>query len=141
LKDKSCGFGVYKHLACRQRNCIVRGVVSKSVQENKLRANRSKSVNESLGFLAVQRSCRVSDIRGGRVGKAISDQGGEDRLESLIFAIVLLILINLTVILMILMNLTIVLMILMNLTMILIIILTVRDKKSRWKTLTVAPWQ
>jgi hypothetical protein len=41
--------------------------------------------------------------------------------------------------LMTLMNLTIILMILMNLTMILMIILTVVDKKSRLKTLTIVP--
>ena len=91
-------------------------MVSRSVQENRPRANRSESVDESLGFLAVQRSCkgRVGDIGGGRVGKAISDRGGEDRLESLIFGIVLLILMNLTVILMILMSLTMVLMIILT---------------------------
>ena len=40
---------------------------------------------------------------------------------------------------MILMNLIVILMILMNLVMILMIILTVRDKKSRWKTMPLAP--
>jgi hypothetical protein len=133
LKERSCGFRAYKHPGCKQCNCTVRGVVSKSVQENRPEVNRSESVNASLGFLAVQQSCRVGDSRGGRVGKLISDRGGGDKLESLIFAIVLLILMNLTVILMILISLTIVLMILM-------IILTVRDKKIKWKTLTVAPW-
>ena len=65
-----------------------------------------------------------------QVGRLISDCGGRDRLESLIFAIVLM-----------LMNLTVILMIVMNLTMVLMIILTERDKKNRWKTLTLAPWQ
>jgi hypothetical protein len=104
-------------------------VVSSSIQENKLRVNRSESVDASLGFLAAWRSCRVGDSRGGRVGKHISDRGGEDRLESLIFKIVLIVLMNLIVILM----------ILINLIMILMIILTIRDKKSKWKTLTLAP--
>jgi hypothetical protein len=39
---------------------------------------------------------------------------------------------------MILMNFTVILMMLMNLVMILMIILTVRDKKSGWKTLPLA---
>jgi len=96
-------------------------VVSKSVRENRPRVNRFESVDARLGFLVVQQSCRVGDSRGGRVGRLGSDGGGGDRLESLIFAIVL--------------------MKLMNLRVILMIILTVRDKKSRWKTLTLAPWQ
>jgi hypothetical protein len=116
-------------------------VVSRSVRENRPNVNRSESVGASPGFLAVRRSCRVGDSGGGRIGRLGSDGGGGDRLESLIFAIVLMILMNLIVILMILMNLTMILMILMNLTMILMIILIVRDKKSRWKTLTLAPWQ
>ena len=99
LKERSCGFGTYKHPGCKQRSCTVGGVVSKSVQENRLEVNRSESVDASLGFLAVQRRCRVGDSRGGRVGRLISDRGGGDKLESLIFAIVLLILMNLTVIL------------------------------------------
>jgi hypothetical protein len=115
LKDRSCGFGAYKHPGCRQRNCIVGGAVSKSVREKRLRVNRSESVDASLSLSVVWRSCRV----GGRAGRLISDCGGGDRLESLIFAIVLMILMNLTVILM----------TLMNLTMILMIILTVRQEK------------
>ena len=87
LKERSCGFGAYKHPGCKQRNCIVGGVVSKSVQENRPEVNRSESVDASLGFLVVQRSCRVGDS-GGRVGRLISDCGGGDKLESLIFAIV-----------------------------------------------------
>jgi len=82
--------------------------------------NKSELVNARLGPLAVQRSCKVGDRGGGRVGKCISDCGGEDKLESLIFIIVL--------------------MMLMNIAVILMIILTVRDKKSGWKTLTIAPW-
>jgi hypothetical protein len=74
-------------------------VVSSSVRENRLRVNRSESVDASLGFLAARRSCRVGDSRGGRVGRRISDRGGEDRLESLIFGIVLIVLMNLIVIL------------------------------------------
>jgi hypothetical protein len=73
-------------------------------------------------------------------GRLSSEIGGGDRLEPLILAIRLIILMNLTIILMILMNLTMILMILMNLTIILMIILTVADKESRWKTLTIAPW-
>ena len=139
MKERSCGFGAYKHPGCKQRNCTVGGMVSKSIQENRPEVNRSESVDASPGFLAVQRSCRVGDRRGGRVGRLISDCGGGDKPdELLIFAIVLLILINLIVILMILMSLTMVLMILI---MILMIILTVRDKKSQWKTLLLAPWQ
>jgi hypothetical protein len=101
-------------------------VVSKSVRENRLEVNRSELVDASLGFLAVRRSCRVGDSRGGRVGRLISDCGGRDKLESLIFAIVIMILMNLTVMLMILMNLTVTLMILMNLTVMLMILLTVK---------------
>jgi hypothetical protein len=85
--------------------------------------NRLESVDASLGPLAVQRSCRVGDRGGGKVGRFISDYGGEDKLEPLIFTIVLIILMNIVVILM----------ILMNLTMILMIILTVGDKKSGGK--------
>ena len=44
-------------------------MVFKSVQENRLKANRLESVNTSLSFLAVQQSCRVGDSRGGKVGK------------------------------------------------------------------------
>ena len=88
LKERSCGFGAYKHLGCKQRNCIVGGVVSKSVREKRPEVNRSESVDASLGILAVQRSCRVGDSGGSRVGRLISDCGGGDKLESLIFAIV-----------------------------------------------------
>jgi hypothetical protein len=88
LKERSCGFGAYKHPGCKQRNCIVGGVVSKSVRENRLEVNRSESVDASPGFLAVRRSCRVGDS-GGKVGRFMSDRGGGDKLESLIFAIVL----------------------------------------------------
>jgi hypothetical protein len=88
LKERSCGFSVYKHLSCKQRICTVGGVVSKSVRENRLKVNRSESVDASLDFSVVQRSCRVGDSRGGRVGRLISDRGGGDKLESLIFAIV-----------------------------------------------------
>jgi hypothetical protein len=105
-------------------------VVSRSVRENKPRVNRLESVDARLGPLVVRRSCRVGDSGGGRLGRLISDRGGGDRLESLIFATVSMILMNIVVILM----------IPMNLTMILMILLTVGDKKSRWKTLTVAPW-
>jgi hypothetical protein len=63
-------------------------VVFKSVQENRLKANRLESVNTSLSFLAVQQSCRVGDSRGGKVGRFISNCRSRDRLESLIFAIV-----------------------------------------------------
>ena len=121
---------MYKHPGCRQRNCIVGGVVSRSVRENKPSVNRLESVDARLGPLVVRRSCRVGDSGGGRLGRLISDRGGGDRLESLIFATVSMILMNIVVILM----------IPMNLTMILMILLTVGDKKSRWKTLTVAPW-
>ena len=110
VKERSCGFGVYKHPGCRQRNCIVGGVVSRSVRENKPRVNRLESVDASLGPLVVRRSYRVGDRGGSRVGRFISDYGGDDKLEPLIF--------------------TIVLMILMNIVVILMIILTVRDKKS-----------
>ena len=79
---------MYKHPGCRQRNCIVGGVVSRSVQENKPRANRLELVDARLGPLVVQRSCRVSDSRGSMVSRLISDRGGGDKLESLIFAIV-----------------------------------------------------
>jgi hypothetical protein len=92
--------------------------------------NKSESVDARLGPLAVQRSCRVGDRGGDRVGRCISDCGGEDKLESLIFTIVLMMLMNIAVILM----------ILMSIVVILMIILTVGDKKSGWKTLTVAPW-
>jgi hypothetical protein len=88
LKERSCGFRAYKHPGCKQRNCTVGGVVSKSVRENRLEVNRLESVDASLGFLAVQRSCRVDDSGGGRVGRLILDRGGGDKLESLIFAIV-----------------------------------------------------
>jgi hypothetical protein len=88
LKERSCGFRAYKHPGCKQRNCKVGGVVSKSVRENRPEVNRSESVDASLGFLGVQRSCRVGDSRSGRVGRFISDRGGWDKLESLIFAIV-----------------------------------------------------
>jgi hypothetical protein len=92
LKERSCGFRAYKHPGCKQRNCTVGGVVSKSVRENRPEVNRSESVDASLGFLAVRRSCRVGDSVGdsvdGRVGRLISDRGGGDKLESLIFAIV-----------------------------------------------------
>ena len=102
--------------------------------------NRLELVDARLGPLVVQRSCRVGNSRGGRVGRLISDCGGRNRLESLIFITISMILMNIAVILMILMNIVVILMIPMNLTMILMIILTVGDKKSRWKTLTVAPW-
>jgi Flp pilus assembly protein TadB len=139
LKERSCGFETYKYPGCKQCNCTVRRIVSKSIQENRPEVNRSESVNTSLGFLAVQQSYRVDNRRDGRVGRLISDCRDRDKLdELLIFTIVLLILINLTVILIILMSLTMVLMILI---MILMIILTVRDKKSQWKTLLLAPWQ
>jgi hypothetical protein len=88
LKERSCGFSVYKHPGYKQCNCTVRGVVSKSVQEDRLEVNRSELVDASLGFLIVQRSCRVSDSGGGRVGRLISNHRGGDKLESLIFAIV-----------------------------------------------------
>jgi hypothetical protein len=55
------------------------------------------------------------------MGRLGSDIEGGDRLESLILAMILMILMNLMMILM----------ILMSLMMILMIILTVRDKKSR----------
>jgi hypothetical protein len=100
-------------------------VVSRSVRENRPKVNRSESVDASLGFWVVWRSCRVGDSRGCRVGRLSSDGGGGDRLESLIFAIELLILINLIVILM----------ILISLTIILMIVLMVRENKSWWKTL------
>jgi hypothetical protein len=74
VKERSCGFRVYKHLGCRQRNCIVKGMVSRSVRENKPRVNRLELVVASLGPLVVRRSCRVVD-RGGRVGRFISDCG------------------------------------------------------------------
>ena len=109
LKERSCGLGLYKHPGCRQCNCTVGGVVSRSVQENRPRVNRFELV-DARGFLGVQRSCRVSDSRGGRVGRLSSDAGGGDRLESLIFAVVLMKLMNLIVILIILMNLTMILM-------------------------------
>jgi hypothetical protein len=112
LKERSCGFRVYKHLDSKQYNYTVREIVSKSIQENKPEINRSESVDINLGFLTVQRSCRVDNRRNSRVSKLISDCRSKDKLdELLIFVIVLLILINLTVIL--------------------IIILIVRDKKSQ----------
>jgi hypothetical protein len=98
VKERSCGFGAYKHPGCRQRNCIVGGVVSKSVRENKPRVNRLESVDASLGPVVVRRSCRVGDSGGGRIGKFISDRGGDDKLEPLIFTIVLMILMNIAVI-------------------------------------------
>ena len=88
MKEISCGFGAYKHPGCKQRICTVGGVVSKSVRENRPEVNRLESVDASLGFLAVRRSCRVGYSGGGRVGRLISDRGGGDKLESLIFAIV-----------------------------------------------------
>jgi len=88
MVDKSLTLKTYKHLGCKQRSCIVKGVVSKSVQENRLKVNRSELVNTSLGFLAVQQSCRVGDSIDSRVSKLISDHGGRDKLKSLIFAIV-----------------------------------------------------
>ena len=88
MKEISCGFGAYKHPGCKQRNCTVGGVVSKSVRENRPEVNRLESVDASLGFLVVRRSCRVGDSGGSRVGRLISDRGGGDKLESLIFAIV-----------------------------------------------------
>ena len=88
MKERSCSFRAYKHPGCKQRNCIVGGVVSKSVWENRLEVNRLELVDASLGFLAVRRSCRVGDS-GGKVGRFMSDRGGGDKLESLIFAIVL----------------------------------------------------
>jgi hypothetical protein len=88
LKERSCSFGTYKHPGCKQRICTVRGVVSKSVQENRLEVNRLESVDASLDFLVVWRSCRVGDSGCGKVGRLISDRGGGDKLESLIFAIV-----------------------------------------------------
>ena len=87
LKERSCGFSAYKHLGCKQRICTVGGVVSKSVRENRLEVNRSELVDASLGFLVVRRSCRVGDS-GGRAGRLISNRGGGDKLESLIFVIV-----------------------------------------------------
>jgi hypothetical protein len=102
--------------------------------------NRLESVDARLGPLVVRRSCRVGDSRGGRLGRLISDRGGGDRLESLIFTTISMIVMNVAVILMILINIVVILIIPMNLTMILMIILTVGDKKSRWKTLTVVPW-
>jgi hypothetical protein len=70
---------------------------------------------ESL-FLWLYRTAQTcmapsSNPTGGRIGRLSSDIGGRDKLDSLIFAIVLIILMNLMMILMILMNLTIVLMI------------------------------
>jgi hypothetical protein len=63
-------------------------MVSENVRENRPEVNRLESVNASLGHLAVRRSCRVGDSGGGRLGRLISDRGGGNKLESLIFAIV-----------------------------------------------------
>ena len=51
-------------------------MVSKSVQENRPKVNRFKSVDARLGFLVVQRSCRVGDSGSNRVGRLGSGGGG-----------------------------------------------------------------
>ena len=53
-------------------------MVSNSVRENRPRVNKFELVNAKLGFLVVQRSCRVSDSRGGRVGRLGLDSGGRN---------------------------------------------------------------
>ena len=91
--------------------------------------NRLESVGASLRPLAVQRSCKVGDRGGSRVGRFISDCRGKDKLELLIFTIVLIILMNIAVILM----------ILISIVVILMIILIVGDKKSGGKLLSLRP--
>ena len=90
-------------------------MVSKSVQENRPKVNRSESVDTSLGFWVVQRSCRVSDSRGCKVGRLSSDSRGRDRLESLILIAILIILITLII-------LTIILVLLITISIIVVIV-------------------
>jgi len=90
-------------------------VVSRSVRENRPKVNRSESVDTSPGFWVVQRSCRVGDSKGCRVGRLGSDGGGGDRLESLILMAILMILMTLII-------LTMILVLLITISMIVVIV-------------------
>jgi hypothetical protein len=85
LYDERRGFGAYEHSGCVHRSCIIGGLVSSNVRENRFAVYNTESTSGSTSFFFRDWSPkgRTNGV-GSRIGRLGSDTGGDDRLELLI---------------------------------------------------------